>query len=418
MELRIYLVLLIIGVNGSRDLCPKECDCDIENGLNRATCVNQHIVNVDVGVPTAVQVYSLSNNAISELDNYCFKEIGYTSIQILNLSYNLIFWIGLHAFAGLHHLIHLDLHNNRLRHISSETFWDTPELEVLDLSSNVFESLRNEPFLMHTKLEVLNLQNCRIKALPERMFNRLPNLKKLDLSHNYMVTLNTEVLQPLPKLERVELKNEYWKCDPPFIAAESWIVSHGIMYEKICKNRTPKMFEKIISAVTPEKEEIDVNNVWNITKDKNDSVVPISKPTTPLTPFQKFDKEFSSFKALILGMEIGLGLGIVGTYIWLRSLCKCGHCTRPKSRRERRRERRADAEVRNSLLWTTVIHPDLETPPVFRRQPSLPDENPPYPTYGLPSVVEAGLQIDAICLPDRAETPPPAYSECRMLYGS
>lgn len=267
-------------------------------------------------------------------------------------------------------------------------------------------------------LQVLNLQNCRIKALPERMFNRLPNLKKLDLSHNYMVTLNTEVLQPLPKLERVELRNEYWKCDPPFIAAESWIVSHGIIYEKICKNRTPKMFEKIISAVTPEKEEIDVNNIWNITKDKNDSVVPISKPTTPLTPFQKFDKEFSSFKALILGIEIGLGLGIVGTYIWLRSLCKCGHCPRPKSRRERRRERRVDAEVRNSLLWTTVIHPDLETPPVFRRQPSLPDENPPYPTYGLPSVVEAGLQIDAICLPDRAETPPPAYSECRMLYGS
>lgn len=73
MELRIYFLLLIIGVNGNRDLCPKECDCDIENGLNRATCVNQHIVSVDVGVPTAVQVYSLSNNAISELENYCFK---------------------------------------------------------------------------------------------------------------------------------------------------------------------------------------------------------------------------------------------------------------------------------------------------------------------------------------------------------
>lgn len=271
-------------------------------------------------------------------------------------------------------------------------------------------------------LQVLNLQNCRIKALPERLFNRLPNLKKLDLSENYMVTLNIEVLQPLHKLERLELRNDYWQCDPLFITSESWILSHGITYEEICKKKRPKMFDKIISAVTTERQEVDVNDVWNITTTKNDSVVPTLKPSTPLTPFQKFDKEFSSFQALILGMEIGLGLGIVGTYIWLRSFCKCGQlsCARPKTRRERRREQRANAEITRSLLWSTVIHPDLETPPVFRRQLSLPDGNPPepYPTYGLPGVVEAGLQIDAVRLPDRAETPPPAYSECRMLYGS
>lgn len=235
-----------------------------------------------------------------------------------------------------------------------------------------------------------------------------------------MITLNTLVLQPLEKLERIELRNKYWTCDSSFIAVESWILSRGITYEKICKDKRPKMFEKIISAVTPEKEEVDVNNIWNITKNKNDSVVPMLKPTTPLTPFKKFDKEFPSFQALILGVEIGLGLGIVGTYIWLRSLCKCGHwsCAIPKSRRQRRRERRADAETRSSLLWTTIIHPDLETPPAFRRQLSLLDESLPYPTYGLPGVVEAGLQIDAVCLPDRAETPPPAYNECRMLYGT
>lgn len=267
---------------------------------------------------------------------------------------------------------------------------------------------------------MLNLQNCRIKALPARLFNRLPNLKKLDLSANYMVTLKTEVLQPLQKLNRIELRNDYWHCDRHFIAVEYWILSHGITYEEICKYKRSRMFEKIISAVAPEREQVDVNDVWNITTNKNDSVVPVLKPTTPLTPFQKFDKDFSAFQALILGMEIGLGLGIVGTYIWLRSFCKCSKwsCARPKSRRERRRERRADAEIRRSLLWTTVIHPDMETPPVFRRELSLPDEIPPYPTYGLPGVVEAGLQIDAIRLPDRAETPPPAYNECRMLHNS
>lgn len=70
------------------------------------------------------------------------------------MSYNLIFWIGLHAFAGLNDLTNLDLSNNRLRFITSDVFWETPKLEILDLSSNVFEKVKNEPFIMHEKLQV------------------------------------------------------------------------------------------------------------------------------------------------------------------------------------------------------------------------------------------------------------------------
>lgn len=55
------------------DVCPKQCDCDTDKGLNRAVCVDQNIVTVDIGVPKQVQVYSLNNNGITELDNFCFK---------------------------------------------------------------------------------------------------------------------------------------------------------------------------------------------------------------------------------------------------------------------------------------------------------------------------------------------------------
>lgn len=55
------------------DVCPKQCDCDMYDGQNRAVCVDQKLVSIDVGVPKQVQVYSLSRNAISELDNFCFK---------------------------------------------------------------------------------------------------------------------------------------------------------------------------------------------------------------------------------------------------------------------------------------------------------------------------------------------------------
>ena len=262
---------------------------------------------------------------------------------------------------------------------------------------------------------MLNLNNCRIKALPTRLFNRLPNLRKLDLSENYVVTLKIELLLPLRKLERIELRNEYWQCNTEFIAVENWIESRGITYEKQCKKRTPQMSEKIISIVpVVEKKEVDVNEIWNITTDKNDSV--LEQPPTPLTPFEKFDQEFSSVKAFVIGIEIGLAIGIVGTYIWLNKFCKCGalRCGRPQTRRQRRRMQRFDGDMRTNLLWTTIVNPDLETPPSFRRQLSLPDRSPPFPTYGLPGFTEAPLQIDAIRLPDRAETPPPPYNDCRI----
>lgn len=393
-------------------LCPKQCDCDMEDGLNRATCSNQNIIEVDVGVPRIVQVYCLSHNAITELDNFCFKEIGYSSLKILNLSYNLIYWIGLHAFAGLEELVQLDLSNNRLRDIQSDLFWDTPKLDILDLSGNLFETLKNEPFIIHDKLQVLNLQNCRIKLFPERLFKRLPNLKKLDLSQNYIISFKTVVLEPLRKLTRLELKNDYLKCSSEFIATEAWIVSREISYSKQCRRSRPKMLERMISVVE-ENKAVDINDVWNMTETvkKNITLPEVTRDTNrTLTPFEKFDKDFSAVQALIMGLEIGLGIGIIGTYIWLREICKCRkwNCIKTQTERQRRRAQRvADGDMRANLLWSNVVNPDLATPPQIRRELSLPD--------GSTQFRAQRIAVDAVRLPpDRCETPPPPYHECRI----
>lgn len=73
MALILKVFVLFLSARAFAQLCPKQCDCDVDNGLNRATCEGQNIVSIQVGVPDAVQVYSLSRNAISELDNHCFK---------------------------------------------------------------------------------------------------------------------------------------------------------------------------------------------------------------------------------------------------------------------------------------------------------------------------------------------------------
>lgn len=252
-----------------------------------------------------------------------------------------------------------------------------------------------------------------MKNLPDRMFTRLPNLRKLDLSENYFLSITMEVLQPLRRLQRLELRNEYWQCNRDSMAVESWILSKNIEYEKQCKRKLPKMSEKMISDVPVVGKEVDLNKVWNITVEKNKTYV--EEPKKPLTPLEKFDQEFSALQAFAIGLEIGLGVGVVGTYIWLRRFCYCGrlNCTRPETRRQRRR-RRLEGDMRTNLLWSTVINPDTETPPLFRRQMSLPERHAPVLTYGLPIAETAPLQVDAVRLPDRSETPPPPYNECRI----
>lgn len=68
-----FATICIIISKAMCQVCPKQCDCDMMESLYRAECVDQNIVSVNVGVPKEVEVYSLSRNVISELDNYCFK---------------------------------------------------------------------------------------------------------------------------------------------------------------------------------------------------------------------------------------------------------------------------------------------------------------------------------------------------------
>lgn len=87
------------------------------------------------------------------MDNF-LQDLGYTSLIEINLSNNLIFWIGLHALADLENLEVLDLSNNRLQAFAVDLFWYNKKLKYLNLSGNKFMGFNNKPFLSHNNLEV------------------------------------------------------------------------------------------------------------------------------------------------------------------------------------------------------------------------------------------------------------------------
>lgn len=277
---------------------------------------------------------------------------------------------------------------------------------------------------LYLLFQTLNLRGCRIKALEKRMFTRLPKLTKLDLSENYMVTMSLDVLNPIRKLEIIKLKNEYWRCTDEFRAVENWIVDKGITYSKQCKPIMPKMSEKIIMSDNESNTQVtvDTKDVWNIPK-PNDNNISLQNKSTNLSGFERFNKEFPALQAFILGLEIGLGLGIVIAYIWLQNVWKCGklNCRMrlPETRRQRlRRQRIAENDLNANLLWGNTVNPDLQTPPTIRRRSSLPDivgASRMSSNFGLTGMREASAIFDVI-RPGRPETPPPPYNECRIQF--
>lgn len=76
----------------------------------------------------------------------------------------------------------LDLQNNRIKHLSAQTFSNLKNLKYLNLESNQISHIDEDAFIHLTKIVALNLAKNYIKQVPSRIFFTLANLDRLDLS--------------------------------------------------------------------------------------------------------------------------------------------------------------------------------------------------------------------------------------------
>lgn len=104
----------------------------------------------------------------------------------------------------------LDLSNNRLTGLSSNTFGRMPELFFLNLSSNArlgnslaADVLGSRP----RQLEILDLSRTGLKNLPVQLLSFTPNLKELYLSGNALSELNERSFVDMRNLSVVDLSN-------------------------------------------------------------------------------------------------------------------------------------------------------------------------------------------------------------------
>ena len=117
------------------------------------------------------------------------------TIVNIDVSYSLGIFI-MSKTSCLYHLKYLNLRGIKLLHLTMETFWGMPSLEVLMLgSSGVNSSFFSHPkapaiFQENQNLKFLDLSNLQLEKVHKNLLNHLPKLEVLILSHNQLTNIN------------------------------------------------------------------------------------------------------------------------------------------------------------------------------------------------------------------------------------
>uniref|UniRef100_A0A665T1A1 Ig-like domain-containing protein n=1 Tax=Echeneis naucrates TaxID=173247 RepID=A0A665T1A1_ECHNA len=152
---QLLLRLLLPGPDlvGAASSCPSLCTCS--NQASRVICTRQNLDQVPESISVNTRYLNLQENSIQVIKSDTFKHLRH--LEILQLSKNQIRQIEVGAFNGLPNLNTLELFDNRLTLVPSHAF------EYL------------------SKLRELWLRNNPIETLPGYAFHRVPSLRRLDL---------------------------------------------------------------------------------------------------------------------------------------------------------------------------------------------------------------------------------------------
>uniref|UniRef100_A0A674MQC2 Leucine rich repeat containing 4B n=1 Tax=Takifugu rubripes TaxID=31033 RepID=A0A674MQC2_TAKRU len=152
---QLLLRLLLSGPElvGAASSCPSHCTCS--NQASRVICTRQKLDEVPESISVNTRYLNLQENSIQVIKSDTFKHLRH--LEILQLSKNQIRQIEVGAFNGLPNLNTLELFDNRLTLVPSHAF------EYL------------------SKLRELWLRNNPIETLPAYAFHRVPSLRRLDL---------------------------------------------------------------------------------------------------------------------------------------------------------------------------------------------------------------------------------------------
>lgn len=146
-----------------------------------------------------------------------------SELRLLDMSANEISSLDGWSLRGLGKLHDLLLARNRIRHVPSDAFLHTPQLQMLNLEDNQIEHIDMEAFVAISKLEDLNVGNNMFPVLPAAGLQRLLHLK----AHNNPNLRHFHPPELFPRIQTLVLSYAYHCCE--FIPLMEGEVATGMM---------------------------------------------------------------------------------------------------------------------------------------------------------------------------------------------
>lgn len=199
------------------------CACKWKGGKEWVECANRDLKGLPQGAREETQVLDLSDNHLVSLPSECFRALRLINLQRLYLGRSHISQIATQAFAGLVGLVELDLSENMIEEVPTDTFDSYPGLMRLILNGNPIREIRHNAFRTLRHLTNLEISKCMIQVVEQDAFEGLESLEWLRLDGNRLVHVPDHTLPLGGSLRGLTLHNNPWLCDCKLRVMQAWL---------------------------------------------------------------------------------------------------------------------------------------------------------------------------------------------------
>ncbi|KAK9754383.1 Leucine rich repeat [Popillia japonica] len=197
----ITLLLLGLLVTSAHSLgCPAGCVCNDDTFV--VECEKSKLDVLPIALNPAILRLVLKNNKIKTVDSAIHF---YKDLQYLDLSNNHLVSIPTESFIDQEKLQELHLNKNKLSAVNNKTFQGLKSLTVLNLRENFLDELPKGLFSILPKLEELNLGNNRISKIDTHAFSGLHSLRVLYLDDNQLNAVPTQSFSVMGNLAELHV---------------------------------------------------------------------------------------------------------------------------------------------------------------------------------------------------------------------
>lgn len=233
--------------------CQSPCVCKWSSGKKTALCRNAGFTTLPDSLDSEMQVLNLSGNSISNLGKDAFKNVGLVNLQRIYMASIGLREIHRDAFRELIILVEVDLSDNEISNLQSNTFYGNERLRILCLNRNPLRHLGQAQFPTLPHLRTLELEGCQLESVHRNSFIHLVALESLNLKSNNLHNLSEAAFMNFAHLKSLALDGNPWRCDCDLRGFRDWFLTSNLRsVSLIC--REPKHLESLSWEDVPSEQ--------------------------------------------------------------------------------------------------------------------------------------------------------------------